>query len=74
LEVADGVAVGESGGEGEGWLVGDVEDEVFFAFAGDAPVVVVEVHVVEVAEEDAAVDVGVAVVACPLVDVVCFAV
>lgn len=51
-----------------------MQHEVIPAVAGDAPPMMVKIHVVEPAEQDAAIDVGSAAVGCPLVDVVRLAV
>jgi hypothetical protein len=75
LEVAERVSAFEalSQDRGCGVWVGGVEDEGSGAVPGDPPSVVVEVHVVEAAEQDAAVDVGCAAFGVG-VDVVGFAV
>ena len=74
-EVAEGVAAGEAWYERERWgVVGWMKEEISLAVASDAPSAVVELHVVEAAQQDAAVDVGLALISVPVVDVVGFAV
>ena len=74
MEVAEGVAACEPRGQCDGLTaVRRVEEEVVAAVAGDAPAAVVELHVVEAAQQDAAVDIGAAAFGV-WVDVVCLAI
>ena len=59
LEIAEGVATRESPGKGDRRpSAGRMEEEVVGAVTGDSPSAVVQLHVVEAAEQDASVDVG----------------
>lgn len=50
-----------------------MKDEVFLLVTGDPPAAMVQLHVMEPAQQDAAVDVGPPVILDPLIEVVCFA-
>ena len=51
-----------------------MQDEVLFALPGDLPVAVMQRHVVISAEQNAAIDIGTALIFLPLINVMCFAI
>lgn len=74
-QVAPCVAAGESGGQRDGRAaVRRVKEEVALPFARDAPSAVVQLHVMEAAQQNASIDVGSALVAMPFIDVMRLAV
>lgn len=59
-EVAEVVSASHPRRQRGGWKSGAVEDEVLLPLSRDPPAVVVQVHVVERAQQDGAVDIGAA--------------